>query len=239
MLARLAGCSVLLSLLSVLPCPVARADNAWEELRFEDGVRVWQRDVDGSSFVEFKGNGRIDASIQMVLAVLHDQDRKVEWLASCRENRLVRAKALGQNVIYNRIKSNFPLVADRDVVVETRLAHNEERREVRIDVWSIEDKLAPPTDEAVRMPKLELSWTLVAVDDRTTEVTYQVAADPGGMLPAWVVNAVSKEIPFRTISNLRSQVKKSGYEKNLAVVESAFDWEGAATRARERAGTGG
>jgi hypothetical protein len=215
---------ILISLFFCAP-PAGADEGTWEEIRSEDGIRVWRRDVEGSSFVEFRGHGRIESNMQSLLAVLHDQDRKTEWLASCRENRLLRAKKIGQNVIYNRVASDFPLVSDRDVVVETSLHYDEAKRRVQIDVWNTTDPLAPPIDEAVRMPKLKLSWTLTAIDVDTTEVMYQVQADPGGLLPGWVVNAVSKELPFKTISNLRKQVKKGGYEKALAFVEAAFDWD--------------
>ena len=100
-----------------------------------------------------------------------------------------------------------------------------EKKKIRIDVWSVQDPLAPEIDEAVRMPKLKLSWTLVAIDADTVEATYQVHADPGGSLPSWIVNLVSKEIPFKTISNLRQQVKKDGYDENRRLIEVAFDWD--------------
>jgi hypothetical protein len=38
-------------------------------------------------------------------------------------------------------------------------------------------------------------------------VRYQVDADPGGLLPAWVAEKASSEIPRNTLTNLRQQVK--------------------------------
>jgi hypothetical protein len=207
--------------------PVALAGEPdWTEIEDDDGIRVWKREVPGSSFVEFRGAGEVKANLRNILAVLHDQERKTEWLNRCVENRLVRARGIGDNTIYNRTGSGFPLVDDRDIVVRSSLEILREKRQVRIDVKNVEDPLAPPVDGVVRMPKLVLAWTLEYRGKDATHVTYQVQADPGGMLPAWVVNLVSKEIPFNTITNLREQVKKSGYEKNLMIVEAAYDWSG-------------
>ena len=214
-----------MSALALLLLLVPAEAGEWEEIEDQDGIKVWQRESGGSSLVEFKGKARIDASIIKVLAVLHDQKRKTEWLARCRENRLVRAKSVGINIIYNRVRSDFPLVDDRDVVFQTKVQHFPEEKKVYIEVWNVEDPLAPEVDGVVRMPKLELSWTLIAPDPETTDATYQVHADPGGALPHWIVNLVSKELPFKTLTNLRKQVVKDGYDENLALVEVAYDWD--------------
>jgi|SRR5688572_27135611 len=209
----------------VLLLLLAAEPGEWEEIEDKDGIKVWQRESEGSSLVEFKGQARIDASIKKVLAVLHDQKRKTEWLARCRENRLVRAKSVGVSIIYNRVRSDFPLVDDRDVVFQTKVQHWPDQKKVHIEVWNVEDPLAPEVEGVVRMPKLKLSWTLIAPDENTTDATYQVHADPGGALPHWIVNLVSKELPFKTLTNLRKQVTKDGYDENLALVEVAFDWD--------------
>lgn len=207
--------------------PAFAAEDEWKQIHEENGIKVWQREVEGSSFVEFRGAAEVKANLRMILAVLHDNDRKTEWLGRCAENRLVRAKkTAGNNVIYNRTRSGVPLIDDRDVVIESFLTVQREQKKVRIDVKNVSDPLAPERDGIVRMPKLTLSWTLEYKNPTTTGVVYQVQADPGGLLPAWIVNLVSKEIPFKTISGLREQVKKPGYDKDLMIVEASYDWSG-------------
>ncbi len=196
----------------------------WTEIGEEEGIRLWRREVPGSAFVAFRGEGEVGASLKKVLAVLHDQERKQEWMHRCAENRLVEARKIGEVTIYNRTGSNVPLVADRDVVVSTRLSWSVEDRRVHIEAHSVDHPGAPPRDGVVRMPKLSLSWDLVALSADRTRVTYEVQADPGGLLPAWVVNMASKMIPYHTISGLRRQTK-APYPKAEAVIEMAFDWD--------------
>ena len=197
----------------------------WQQVKHDDGITIWQRDVPGSAFIEFRGRGEIDANIMQVLAVLSDDDRKTEWMMACSENRRLVARGFGRSVIYNRTESHFPLIADRDVVFETSLRVDPKTRTIYISAWSVEHPRAPEVDGVVRMPKLKLSWTLIAPDPNTTDATYQVHADPGGALPHWIVNLVSKELPFKTLTNLRKQVVKDGYDENLALVEVAYDWD--------------
>ena len=211
--------------------PSAAAD--WEKLYAEEGITVWQRSVPESSFVAFRGKGVVDASMKRVLAMLADQDRKTEWLHNCVENRLVRAQPGHRMTIYNRTGSKFPLVADRDVVMKSEVSWSVKDRRVVVVARSTTDPRAPLVDGVVRMNSLDVRWELVGLDKDRTEVVYQVQADPGGLLPAWVVNMVSKKMPFKTLVNLREQVKKSGYDNAMAVVEMSFDWSSVGLSAGE------
>lgn len=198
----------------------------WEELGTEDGITVWQRAIEGQPLVEFRGRGHVKAGFKKILAVFYDDKRKTEWLGSCVENRRLAELGPGRTIFYNRTGSSFPLVADRDAVIESATDIWRDKRRIRIDTWNIEHPSMPPVEGVVRMPDLRASWVLQVVDDDTTEVTYTVRADPGGALPSWVVNWVAKSIPRQTIQGLREQVKKGGYEEDIAYVERSFDWSG-------------
>ena len=102
----------------------AVATGAWNEILDEDGIKVWRKKIEGSPYVAFRGETTVDASIKKVLAVLNDQDKKTSWMHRCVANYAIEYKKLGQVIIYNRTGSNFPLVADRDVVVETNLTYD-------------------------------------------------------------------------------------------------------------------
>ncbi len=214
-----------LLLFALLLSPLPARAQAWVEVGTEDGVTTWKREIPGVSLVEFKGKGIIDASFKKILAIFHDDKRKTEWMGNCVANKRLRILGPGRNIFYNRTGSKFPLIADRDVILESATDVWREKRRIRIDAWSIEDPSTPPVDGVVRMPDLRASWVLQILDDGKTEVEYTVKADPGGSLPAWAVNWAAESIPRKTILSLRSQVKKDGYDTELAYVEAAFDWK--------------
>jgi hypothetical protein len=76
------------------------------------------------------------------------------------------------------------------------------------------------------MPTLRGHWKLRQVSADTSELEYQVQADPGGALPKWLVNWVNRKLPFHTIKNLRKQVKRPGYGAFESEILTAFDWSG-------------
>jgi hypothetical protein len=202
---------------------VFAGEKAWKEIYVKEGVTVWQKRLADSPFVAFRGEILVDASIKKVLALLNDQDQKTDWMHQCIENWVVEYKAMGNLVVYNRTHSPFPLIADRDVVAETKLRFDVKAGRIDITAVNIVHPKKGLVKGVVRMEQLALLWSLQFISKTKTKVVYEVQTDPGGWLPAWVVNLVAKGIPYETLVGLREQVHKP-YEKSLAYIESSFDW---------------
>ena len=215
-----------LGLLLLLFAPrslAAEQGNAWEPIADKDGIQVWQKKVAGSPFVAFRGQMVMNASLKKLIAVLYDQERKLEWMHDCVANEVITKKKLGNVIIYNRTAVNVMFVSDRDVVVETQLTVLEKENRMRINAWSVEHPQKPEMDNVVRMPKLKLIWDFRVVNKDLTEVTYEVQTDPGGWLPAWLVNRVSRDIPYNSLHKLNLQVQKP-YPKAMAFVSKNLNW---------------
>lgn len=209
--------------------PPASAEKAaeaeWEELFEDAGITVWQREIPNSSLVEFRGRGIIESPIEKILAVLRNDTRKTEWMKNCVDARTIVLKSASKGIIYNRTGSPAFFISDRDIVLEGSTKAYPKKKRIRIDFWKTTHDNAPEISGVVRMPHLEGHWELIELAPGKIDATYQVQADPGGMIPTWMVNWVNKKLPFHTVYNLRSQVKKDGYDKEMAMVEMAFDWD--------------
>lgn len=209
--------SILAALLSLsLPPPsIARAEppaaGPWQFVKQSDGIVVERRVVGGSSLKEFRGRAEIAAPVSSILAVFSDVPRAVEWMDSCNGSRTIAELSDRDYIVYNRTHAPWP-VADRDVVLRDSVTFDEAAKKVQLDFWSVDDARMPAVAGVVRMPFLRGHWTLwPSADGTTTRVEYQVHANPGGRLPDWIVNYVSRELPYSTIEGLRKQVKKRSY----------------------------
>lgn len=186
----------------------AASAGGWEELLREDGVVVSGREVEGRSLPTFRGQGVVEGHLLEVLAVLSDTPRNVEWMHHCQESRMLKQISEFERIIYNRTTAPWP-VADRDVVLRSRAEVDTEKRTVLIKFASIQSPLQGEVDGVVRMPSLQGFYKLEALDLKRTRVTYQVDADPGGLLPDWLAARASRELPLHTLRNLRAQVEKT------------------------------
>ena len=205
----------------------AAEQRPWEKIGVDDGITVWKQSVPGTSFVAFRGRGLIDADIYDVFSVLYDVDNKTDLMANCVDYRLLKYKDAGNVVVYNRIGIPFFLINDRDSVIETHVTFEPEKKQIVARFFKGDDALLPPINDAVRTKALEGKWVLRATDDGKTELTYQASADPGGLLPSWLVNLASRKLPHRTIMNMRAQVKETKiYTKSRLWVKYLFNFTG-------------
>ena len=113
-----------------------------------------------------------------------------------------------ERIEYNRVAAPWP-VADRDTTLRSWVEANAGKGEVWARFQSVSVPEAPPVSGVVRMPRLAGYYHLEAIDVDHTKVTYQVDADPGGLLPDWLVKLTSRKLPIETIVGLRRQVAKT------------------------------
>lgn len=195
--------------------PTATGDSGkgpWEPVHDTDGVRVRRRTVAGTNLKEFQGRAVIEAPVGRVLAVLRDTARYCEWMPACAAAWAVESDEVARvHVSYNRIDAPWP-VSDRDTVTRAQMRVEPAARRVYILFETITHPKVPPAGGVVRMPFVRGHWILIPRDKgQTTEVEYQVHANPGGRLPDWLANLTSKKLPDETIRGLRLQVRRRQY----------------------------
>lgn len=185
----------------------ADGDTGWVFATSEAGISVSVRNDDSRSLPMFRGIGMVEASLLDILAVLDDTGRHTEWMANCAKAKVIRHIGEFDRVVYNRTASPWP-VSDRDVVLLGSIEGSMIKREVWSHFRAVSEPGNGPIDGIVRMPRLKGFYHLQAVDDTHTRVTYQIDADPGGMLPDWLVSRATKRLPIDTIIGLRRQTQK-------------------------------
>lgn len=88
---------------------------------------------------------------------------------------------------------------------------------VTIDILGAADYI-PPQKDLVRVKSIKGYWKFTPLGGNRVEVVYQVHNDPGGSLPAWLVNSVAVSQPFNTLLNMRKMINLPRYRN------AAFDF---------------
>jgi len=193
--------------LGVLAPATASADAGWEQVRVKDGIVVSRKEVAGSPFVAFRGEGDVDAGIQQVADVLVDVPHEKDWIDSIVEARVLKKLSQTEYVMYSHAATPAPMT-DRDFVTNVTIGVDGAKKKLAIRMRSVEDDAAPTT-KYVRA-ELKDSWfVLTAIDGgKRTHVVAEIHCDPKGAIPGFIVNQFQKGWGYSTISSLRSQVKK-------------------------------
>ena len=195
-------------LVTSLPGGAARAEDGWTQDADEKGVVVTVKSVPGRGLPIFRGVGQVDAGLFEILAVLDDISKFTEWMSDCTAARIVKQKNEFERIEYNRIAAPWP-VSDRDTTIRSWVEVNVAKAEVKARFQSVDTPDQPPVSGVVRMPRLEGYYLLQAIDAGHTRVTYQVDADPGGMLPEWLIKLTTRKLPIETLVGLRRQVART------------------------------
>jgi START domain len=65
----------------------------------------------------------------------------------------------------------------------------------------------PPPDGVIRVPFFEANWTIVT-QGAGLKLTYALRIDPGGSVPAWLVNIAMADGPHVSFKNLKTQLER-------------------------------
>lgn len=182
----------------------------WKLERDRDGIKVYTRRVEGIAFKQYRGEVTIDAPLSTLVAIFNDLEAGPDWVDQCSKMELIEQISPTENITYVYTPAPWP-VKDRDAVVQTKITQNPDTLTVRINQKAVPDKKSP-NKKAVRVKRVDGLWTLTPAADGKTHLVYQVLSDPGGGLPAWLVNAVAISQPFNTLDGMRSMAKKEQYQ---------------------------
>ena len=197
--------------IALCPAPCAAQEDldhgAWVTMRTQDGIVVSKKDVPGSPFLAFRGEGDIDQPILVVGSVLVDIARDREWIYSLVESRILRAVSETEYITYTHVGTPITM-KDRDFVTDVTLAVEPRAKQMSIHMHSVDDASAPQT-RYVRGELSGSSFLLTSIDGgRRTHVVAEIHCDPKGSIASWIVNTFQKSWGYNTITRLRAQVRK-------------------------------
>jgi len=175
----------------------------WQEIYTSKEVTVSKAEIEGSKFVAFKGRAIFDAPIEKVLAVILDNDHRVEWVSRLEVNRVLEQTTPFDYVVYQAFGLP-PLFSDRDYVYRG-VAKRDARGVVYIDMGSVEHPAAPET-VGVRADLVDSRYVLVDLGDDRTQIDVEIVTDPRGSMPAWIVNLIQRTWPRDTLVGIREQL---------------------------------
>ena len=190
----------------------------WKLKKEADGLKVYLRDAEDSNIKEVKIEATFDASLSAIIAVLKDVPAYTSWIYKCAKAERLEPAANTSSVYYCEIDFPWPL-SDRDFIARSKLRQDPVSKHVFIDVKSSPAYL-PEKDGIVRIETMNIHCEFIPVEDNKVRMNYRLHSDPGGALPAWLVNMAVDNGPVNTIKGIREMLKKDKYrDAKLAFLE--------------------
>lgn len=179
-------------------------DSQWELEKEKKGVKVYTREKADSPLKEFKGIITISTTPHILMATLRDVANYQQWMPDVEKTKLITQT---DNSQLHYLQSDLPWpVVDRDGAYSFKYTL-EKNGAVRVDV-AAEPTAVEPEKGYIRIPYVSGYWLFQPATKTTTEVTYQMHADPGGSIPKWLINSSVVDTPYQTLLNLKAHVEK-------------------------------
>lgn len=182
----------------------------WELKKDTDNVRVYTRKISNSDFKELQCKTTVKASLGSVVKLLLDVDAYPQWIYNC--VHVKRIKKIGDTVSYSYQLFDVPWpVSDRDVVAVGRTTQDAKTKIVTVKS-EVVNGMMPEVDDVVRIKKFSSTYVLVPKANGEVEVNFELGTEPGGIVPAWLVNLVIVQGPFHTHKRMNELLQTPTYK---------------------------
>ncbi len=178
--------------LAVLLCPLIGAAADWESVSRDEALEVEAQSRPDSAIRQLRARGVIPATPATVRAVVAAVDRYPEFMPYVKESRILGVDG-AVTTVYQRLAFGLIGLSDRDYVIDITESADTDRqgRAIYGRRWRLGDSSRiPERSSTVRLAVNRGYWRL-APDETSaasTRATYCLFTDPGGALPAWIVN---------------------------------------------------
>ncbi len=179
------------------------AQGKWELKKNENGIEVYTRKAVSGNLKELRVTCELEATKTQLIKALLDIPDYNDWVYSNKKSVVLKT-VNPQKVIYYA-QSHLPWpIKDRDLVVE--LLVNQTPDILNIQAKSLPAYM-PKTDNFIRVPYSLATWKVTQAPNNKLNVDYTFSVDPGGSIPAWIVNATMAIGPYNSFVKLREVLK--------------------------------
>jgi len=143
----------------------------------------------------FRAEAVIQARMEKIHSILSDTEAYTQWMPDCIVSRILTKDSQLHELAYS--ETSVPVANNRDAVVETRIILSSD---TIIHLFKAVDRrdLVPEIKGKIRIRDMDGKWELRR-NNGMTRVIYEVRADPGGNIPAWLANSAGRDVPHKTI----------------------------------------
>lgn len=208
-----------MSLFMVLAAASASAQNDWKLSADKEGVKIYTSIVSDSKIKAVKVECDLNTTPSQLVAVVMDINSATDWVYHVKSAKLIKQVSPSELYYYSEVSLPWP-VANRDFVAHLIVTQDPASKVVTIDGPAVQG-FVPVKKGVVRVDNSFGRWIITPVGTGQVHVQYTIHTDPGGAIPAWLVNIFATDAPLKIFEGLKVQLQKPAYKNTaLAFVEN-------------------
>jgi hypothetical protein len=183
----------------------ASEKNDWTLRREKDGIDIYSRPSDCSKINDIRVDMDLTGTVEQLAAILRDINGYTDWVYATRTARMIRKVSDNEVIYYAEVGTPWP-AANRDYYADLKIALNSANHSMNVTSVGMKD-FQPEKKDFVRVPMSRGSWNVTTQSTRKIHLQYILQIDPGGSIPAWILNSFVAKAPLETFSNLKKKME--------------------------------
>jgi hypothetical protein len=177
----------------------------WILAKEQEGIKIYNRKSEHSKFDDIKVETSFDGTASQLISILSDVAKYTEWAYATKSSIMIKKISNSEFIYYSEIDVPWPST-DRDLYSHCRIISDHTLHSFKFIAEGIKD-YAPVKKDIVRIPLSKAVWNITPLSDKKISVEYILELDPGGTVPAWLLNLFSTKGPMETFGNLKKRTR--------------------------------
>ena len=195
-----------------LACNSPLTAQSWNFVKEKDGIRMFTRAQEESSFKCFRGETVFHASLEELSHYIGVANNFDQWDDNILELTVLESQPGRHVECYFVYDVPWPL-SNRDFCVEVNVSFDSASQTKSVYARPMEIAL-PERKGIVRINNYWLKWTLTVTDRQTIYGILEGFIDPGGLVPSWLYNLVIVEAPYNVMKGIKQKVEQSELQQH-------------------------
>lgn len=183
----------------------AHTQPAWKLVKEKNGIKIFLASVANSKFKSVRVQSIMEGTIFKLINILSNINEAHEWVYKTKTAYFLKRITPYDFLYYTETILPWP-ASNRDAVIHIIIKPDTVHHAVRISAVS-EPKFMAEKNGIVRIPYSKASW-YVTESGNKINMDYIFEVDPGGSLPAWLVNMMADKGPYESFEKLMLKLRK-------------------------------
>lgn len=183
----------------------------WTLKKDKDGIKIYTGSVENSKFKTVKVECIVKSSLTQLANLLLNAENQPRWVYSTKYAYIANKVSASEIYYYAQMNTPWP-INTRDMVIDLSIKQDPVTKIMTVHADNI-DKVVPVKTGIIRVPVTEAIWTVTPLKENKIKIIYSIRIDPGGEVPAWMVNLFIVKVPFETFKKLTSILQSNSVKE--------------------------
>ena len=171
----------------------------WKLGADKEGIKIYTKKSEQGKIRTSRAEMYLNVPVSKIVEVLSDYDNFSKWFPNCLEAKILKNTSTNESISHVVYKTPWPLPnvdCIQKMIVDKAIADT-----LYIRVSALPDYI-PSCKGSARVKEMQGSWKIVTVKGGVM-VTNIYYSDMANLLPYWLANTQSVEIPYSIFHNMR------------------------------------